>query len=204
LLQIIIRKFVCYFIGNMKRRLLNILIIPVILVFQLSSGNLYGRGFYPIPVIYSGNPHPVHISYTNIEYNQEKKKFEIIFKFYVDDFDLVLKAKYGKDLALKAGKWDNSYVNIIGKYILEHFKLIIDGKDKTSSRMKFVQKEVSETEIWLFYDYNAKEKNNIFEVHNSFLTDLYYDQHNLLIFTYLDQQKAVKLGYVERKETFSF
>jgi hypothetical protein len=187
----------------MKARL-NILHIAVMLLFQLLAGNLYGKHCNEFPFENSNIPHPVHLSYTNIEYNKEKEKFEILFKFYVDDFDLALKLKYGNDLALQAGKWEKSYEQIIGNYILEHFKLIIKGKDKTKSRLKFVKKELNENEICLYYDFNAKEKSNTFEVHNSFLTDLYYDQHNLLIFTYLEYQKAIKLGYLERKETFSF
>jgi hypothetical protein len=193
-----------YFIGNMKGKFENILFIAGIVLLQLFSGNIYGRDFNNFPVITIRNPHPVHISYTNIDYNKEKEKFEILFKFYVDDLDLILKAKYGNDLALQAGKWEKSYEQIIGNYILEHFKLIIKGKDKTRSRLKFVKKELRENEICFYYDFNAKEKSNTFEVHNSFMTDLYYDQHNLLIFTYLDYQKAVKLGYLEQKETFSF
>jgi hypothetical protein len=155
----------------------------------------------PYPSFYF---HPVHISFTNIEYDQEKGKFEILFKFYVDDFNHILKNKYGKDLGLGAGKWDKTYIDVVNKYILEHFKFIINNKDKTKSSLIFTRKEKTEDSIWFYYNISTKDRSNKFEIYNSFLTDLYMDQSNLLIFTYLGDQKAYKYNYDNIKEIFSF
>jgi hypothetical protein len=190
----------------MKRIIINIHSLFFLLAFLLFADNIPGNQLLDNSLFRKHNKtfHPVHISFTNIEYNAKKGKFEILFKFFVDDFDLILKAKYGKDLNLKAGMWDKSYIEIVNKYLLEHFKLIIGSKDKTKSSLKFVREEKTEDAVWLYYDFIDSDKNKKFEVYNSFLTDLYYDQHNLLIFTYLDQQKAVKLGYTNRTEIFIF
>jgi hypothetical protein len=201
-LRIIFSKFVCYFIGNMKRKSSNILWLCFIMVFQVYAvpENLFLiKKYKPLHAI-----HPVHISFTNIEYNQQKGKFEILFKFFIDDFNLILKNKFGKDLQLASGKWDNSYLHIINSYIFEHFKFIVNDKDKTKSSLKFVRKEKTEDSFCLYYDFNAKEKNNNFVVHNSFFNDLYMDQNNLLIFTYKGEQKAYKFDRSNIKEMFSF
>jgi hypothetical protein len=148
--------------------------------------------------------HPVHISFTNVDYNEAQDKFEILFKLFIDDFDEILKNKYGKNLNLTGGRWENNYVETINKYVLEHFKLIINRKDKTKSSLRFVKKETAEDAIWLYYDFITKEKNNTFEVHNSLMTDLFMDQKNLLIFTYKGKQKALKFDYSYTFEVFSF
>jgi len=157
------------------------------------------HGHIPCPFI-----HPVHISYTNIEYNDKTGKFEILFKFFIDDFKLILKNKYGEDLQLISDNVDKSYAEMINLYIFEHFKFIINNKDKTKSSLKFIKRDLSEDAIWLYYNFKTKEKNNSFEVHNSFLNDLYMDQSNLLIFTYKGAQKDYKFNFSKTKEVFSF
>jgi hypothetical protein len=147
--------------------------------------------------------HPVHISYTNIEYNNENGKFEILFKLFVDDFDLILQAKYGKDLKLKEGLWEKAYIGIINKYIFEHFKFVIGSKDKTKSGLQFIRRDISEGAIWLYYDFSSKKKSNTFEIYNSLMTDIYPDQTNLLLFTYMEKQKAFRFDISKLKEGFS-
>jgi hypothetical protein len=156
------------------------------------------------PILVQNWNHPVHISFTNIDYLPEKGRFEILFKFFVDDFDLILFNKYGKNLDLTGGRWEKSYIETINQYVFEHFKLLVGGKDKTKSSLKFSKHEFTEESISLYYSFNVKDKNNTFEVHNTFLTDLFLDQSNLLIFTYLENQKAVKFDRFKTSEPFIF
>jgi hypothetical protein len=190
----------------MKRIIINIHGLILLLAFLLFADNIPGNQLLNNSLFRKHNKtyHPVHISFTNIEFNQEKGKFEILFKFFVDDFNIIINNKYGKNLKLKEGMWDNTYPNIIDKYILEHFSLTIGDKDKTKSSLKFVRKEKTDDSIWLYYDLNIKDKNNKFEVYNSFLNDLYMDQNNLLIFTFKGEQKAYKYDRSNTKEMFSF
>jgi hypothetical protein len=188
----------------MKRKTLNILIFFSLLTYPIianSGNNPIYQDTTCRPVILF---HPVHISFTNIDYNEPQDKFEILFKLFIDDFDEILKTWYGKNLNLTGGRWENNYIETINQYMLEHFKLIINKKDKTKSSLKFVKKETAEDAIWLYYDFITKEKNNTFEVHNSLMTDLFMDQKNLLIFTYKGKQKALKFDYSYTFEVFSF
>jgi hypothetical protein len=190
----------------MKRFNLNIRSLVFLMAFLLFADNIPGNQLLDNSLFRKHNKtiHPVHISFTNIEYNLEKGKFEILFKFFVDDFKLIINNKYGKSLKLREGIWDKTYSDIIDKYILEHFKLTIGDKDKTKSLLKFVRKEIAEDYIWLYYDFNTKDKNNKFEVYNSFLTDLYMDQNNLLIFTFKGEQKTYIYDKSNINEMFSF
>ena len=145
--------------------------------------------------------HPVHVSYTNVEYMQDKKEFHILFKIFVDDFDKILLQKYHVNLELTAGKKKSGYEKYMSKYLLEHFKIIIDNKDFTKSRLKFSHSEIREKAIWLYYNYKYSGKSANFEIWNSIMTDLYRDQTNLLIFTFYDYQQAINFtnSYVKEK-----
>ncbi len=147
--------------------------------------------------------HPVHISYTHIEFNQTTNKFEILIKLFVDDFDLILFQKYGKNLKLAEGKMDKGNDETIKRYINEHFKLIINGKDKAKPSFNLLKKEIKDLSIWLHFDFSFKGNCSTFEIYNSLMTDLYPDQSNLLIFTYKDEQKAFKFKTGKTKEQFT-
>jgi hypothetical protein len=161
----------------------------------------FGRSNKQIVVLPS---HPVHISFTNIEFNPATNKFDILFKLFVDDFDIILTKKYGKTLNLSGGQPIKGAHEIIDRYILEHFKMIINGKDKTKSELKFNKMEVKELSIWLYYDFSFNGNCNTFDLQNSLMTDLYQDQNNLLIFTYKDAQKAIKFSLAKTEEKLTF
>lgn len=148
--------------------------------------------------------HPVHLSFTTVEYFEEEKKFKILFKLFVDDLDLVLKEKYGKDLKLLEGRWEKNYDKIINAYILEHFRITMDGKDKTKSVLKLTSHEVKEQAMWLYYDFNYKAKSEIFNIQNTLMMDLYPDQKNLLIFVFKEEQKAVQFNVKQTKQEIRF
>ncbi len=148
--------------------------------------------------------HPVHISFTTIEYFENERKFKILFKIFVDDFDLVLNGEYGEDLKLHEGRWEKNYSKVIGKYITEHFKLVADGKDKTKSLLKLTNHEVKEQAMWLYYDFDYKVKSEIFNIQNTLMMDLYPDQKNLLIFVFKEEQKAVQFNNKQTKQEIRF
>lgn len=148
--------------------------------------------------------HPIHISFTTIEYNNKESRFKILFKIFVDDFDLILKLKYGYELNLEKGKWGDNHQKIVDKYLLEHFRLVFDNKDKTKSALKFQKREIKEQAIWLYYDFKSKVKSDIFNIQNSLMTDLYPDQKNLLIFVFKGNERAIKFDVEETKQRLSF
>ncbi|MEN8120235.1 MAG: DUF6702 family protein [Bacteroidota bacterium] len=154
-------------------------------------------------VVQETNFHPVHVSFTNLEYVKDKKQFQILFKIFADDFDLVLKKKYNVFLNLENGEKPDGYEKIVTKYILEHFKIVIDNKDFTESKLKFLHLELKEKAVWLHYIYKFKGQSNSFELRNSLMTDLYYDQTNLLIFNYNSFQKAIRFTNDKTKEVLS-
>lgn len=148
--------------------------------------------------------HPVHVSFTNVEYDVKSKTFKILFKIFVDDFDKVLEQKYHVRLDLQLGKKKNGYQEYITKYINEHFKVFVDNKEITRNKLKFSHSELREKAIWLYYNCKYSGKSAKFEIWNSLMTDLYRDQTNLLIFTYFDNQSAIRFTNSKTLEKVSF
>ncbi len=185
----------------MKRGILYISLI-ICIFFE---NNIYANRFFHLQSIdlqdyITPTFHPVHISFTNIEYNQTTKKFEILIKLFVDDFNVILNRKYGKNINLNDNQQLKGSHETINSYINEHFKLTINGKDKAKSQLELNKMEIKELSIWLYYDFSYKGVCSTFDIYNSLMTDLYQDQTNLLIFTYKDEQKAFKFNIGKPKE----
>ncbi len=178
--------------------------ISILLCFAVNANLGATNTFKDTSIIKQQVLHPVHISFATIEYFEKDKKFRILFKLFVDDFDLVLKEKYGQDLKLLEGRWEKKYPKTINQYILEHFKLIVDGKDRTKSTLKLTRHEVKEKAMWLYYDFSCKVKSDIFNIQNTLMMDLYQDQRNLLIFVFKEEQKAVQFNVKQTKHEIRF
>jgi hypothetical protein len=143
---------------------------------------------------FSNAVHPVHVTVTNIEFIEKANKYEISIKIFQDDFENIIKQKYG--IALNLGK-ETEYKDskkIISRYIFEHFRLLHDNKDKTTKKLKLIDKKLSDLAVWLYFDYEKIGDFKNIQINNSLMTDLYFDQTNLLIFTYKKTQKAIKFS----------
>ncbi len=146
--------------------------------------------------------HPVHISFTTIEYFEKEHQYKILFKIFADDFDLILNTLYNKNIQLAAGKWEKSYLEPINSYISNNFKLI-DSNDKTLV-LKFDRKEFKEKAVCLYYKVKRKAKKGKFRVLNKLILDLYPDQKNLLIFVFDGKTEAIQFGHNDIEKEVNF
>ncbi len=136
------------------------------------------------------NPqHPVHISVTNIEYVDSTQKFDISIRLFLDDFENIVSQKYGKNLFLGKENEIPEAKDLIMKYLNEHFKIFVN---KTQKTLKFNEKKIIDIELWLYLETEEKNFVKNCEIFNSLYTDLYFDQTNLLIFSYQHFQKPMR------------
>ncbi len=146
--------------------------------------------------------HPVHISFTTIEYFEKEQQYKILFKIFADDFDLILNKLYDKNIKLSERKWEKSYLEPINSYIKNNFQLSCNN-DKNIS-LKFDRKEFKEQAVYLYYKVKHKTKVGKFMILNKLMLDLYPDQKNLLIFVFGGETKALQFGHNDIKKEVNF
>ncbi len=157
-----------------------------------------------LPVDDNKLQHPVHVSLTNIEYKKANKNFELVFKIFTDDFENALKNKYGVTTHLgteKEVKQTNEYIK---KYILENFRFLINNRDQTSQRLKFLRKDFNTEATWLYYEFIPPTNIKSVTIKNTILNQLFNDQTNLVFFSYLDGQKAYRLDNIVTEKHIEF
>ncbi|WP_020527941.1 DUF6702 family protein [Flexithrix dorotheae] len=145
--------------------------------------------------------HPVHISLTQMDYNEKNKSIELTHKIYVDDFELALKQYDDLEFRLGTEKEMANSDQFIQKYIDATMKIYLDGEEKQAN---FIGREVDFEAIWIFRE--IKDVNNIGDlvIENSILTDLYDDQKNILHLKYLEEKKSFLFKKGNTREEANF
>jgi len=151
--------------------------------------------------------HPVHISITNIDYNETENVFDLSIKLFANDFEKIINKN--NNIVLNLGeKNENLQCNrFIDKYIKHHFILKINNKNLIKG-VELLKKEVKKDDnsVWLYYKLKYPKKKSIegkkVEVVNVLMNDLYNDQKNLFIFTYKNTKEGFNFG--KNKINFEF
>ncbi|HSH52962.1 MAG TPA: DUF6702 family protein [Bacteroidales bacterium] len=123
--------------------------------------------------------HPVHVSFTNVEYLQDKNEISVSFQLFTEDFELLFFHLYEKEFKLSKLESVQRFQGKIDQYFNHHFKLKHDDLD-----LKLENKEIKTTEefTWFYYRIPLKEQlPQEVTIQNTILFDLFFDQKNLLI-----------------------
>ena len=131
--------------------------------------------------------HPVHVSITNLEYIPSENKVKLSFKVFEDDIQLLFAHLYQINADFSNEDSYYNYQSKIDEYFTSHFKILIGEKEHKFSYKSF--KKEGHT-IWFYYETNIDSEPKSIEFFNTIFLDLYFDQKNLLIFSYKCQDKA--------------
>ena len=127
--------------------------------------------------------HPVHLTVTNIEYNHEKKKFEVSIRLFLNDFEKIIDYKNNVTLNLYKSNEISDANRYINQYIYEHLQIKVNGEVLPKKKYILTKRKKEDVTLWLYYDIKYSRSPKTIEVSDNLMTDLYSDQKNLLIFT---------------------
>jgi hypothetical protein len=138
--------------------------------------------------------HPVHVSVTNLEINTARDTIYITQKMFTDDFDLLFYHLYEKNIKPVAGKeFSSNELSLVNGYMKDAF-VIEAGSAKLP--LKFVKKDQDIESIWLHYTCPLPSKKiKTLMLTNSLLLQLFEDQTNLVIVTYLGGDTGYTFNY---------
>lgn len=146
--------------------------------------------------------HPLHISVTEIEYNDKVKSLQIISRIFVDDLETAIKdEKKLPNLDILNPKGDQDTKALITEYLEKHFAISLDGKKQ---KMSFLGYEEENFAFVCYIEIEKVEGFKTLEVENTLITDTYSDQSNLVHVTYNGPVKSARLMKDKPKEKFTF
>jgi len=143
-----------------------------------------------ISVFFILGSHPLHMSFTNIEYNDSIQEWEVSVKLFKDDFADEMKRLYSVDIDIEVGIVDSVQQKSCHSFISDYFDLRINDDVIGVDSWKYQGSKLNFEAIWLNYSFPYNEEPRDIEVKNTLMFSLFRDQKNLLIFTFNDFQKA--------------
>ncbi len=135
--------------------------------------------------------HPMHVSVTEIQYNEKNKSFEIISRIFIDDLELSIRNKTkdeSLDLLKPAGGQTTD--QLVSAYLREKFNIRLDGK---LVKVNYIAHEIEDAAMICYLEIEGVKKVKTVEVTNSVIQETHSDQSNLVHVTYLGPIKSLRL-----------
>ncbi|MBS1491163.1 MAG: hypothetical protein JSS93_11600 [Bacteroidetes bacterium] len=146
--------------------------------------------------------HPVHISVTEINYNEKNKSLEIISRVFVDELELGVRAQRKEpELDLLAPPAATTTKDLVSAYYRLHLRVKIDGRPVL---LNFIAYEKEDISIVSYIEIENVKKLKTIEVFNDLVTEIHDDQSNLVHVTYKSPVKSVRLTRNTTSEVFHF
>jgi hypothetical protein len=143
--------------------------------------------------------HPVHVTFTSIEYDPDMVTFKVFVRMYFDDF-LRDSKLIGTEIQNKDFSDDDpASIKAMEKYLAE--KVILKVNEAQLSG-KLLTMKLDDNEISMNLNYRAVKKPKTITVKNFIMTGLYSDMSNMMIVKVNDFEEGVKMTSNLTEQTF--
>jgi hypothetical protein len=158
--------------------------------------------FWPAGTLAKVGMHPIHISVTEINYNEKSKSLQITNRVFTDELELGVRAQRKEaELDLLEPKNGITTKQLVQDYLTTHIKIKIDGKPVKLNFLGFEREDIS---IVSYIEIENVKKLKTIEVFNDIITEIHDDQSNLVHVTYKSPVKSTRLTRDNTTETFTF
>lgn len=135
--------------------------------------------------------HPIHVSVTEITFDEKERELEIIARIFIDDLETsIQQAKQQSELKLLEPGGGVTTDQLVKEYLGPRFKISLDGQPQ---KVKYLGHEREGEAMLCYIQVSNVKKWKTIEVLNSVITELYDDQSNLVHVTVNDEVKSLRL-----------
>jgi len=149
--------------------------------------------------------HPLHLTFTNLEYKTQNNRWVLTIKVFSDDFAANLKMATGTGTIIDKKSKSLETELALKKWLESRLKIWFDSRPVEFDAWRFDGIRVKEDASWLTYTFSAAMPTSEIKIRNTLLFDLYSDQKNLFIlamgqfqsaheFKNKDQETIIKLN----------
>jgi hypothetical protein len=135
--------------------------------------------------------HPMHVTVTEIKFDEKEKELEIMSRMFIDDLEKTLQNNLKQpELDVLDPKNGLTLDQMAGKYLTEHLKISLENKSQTVTYLGHER----DGEALVFYLLVSKVKKwKTIQIHNDAITETHEDQSNLVHVTVRETVKSLRL-----------
>ncbi|HAS36604.1 MAG TPA: hypothetical protein DCS15_08960 [Flavobacteriales bacterium] len=141
-------------------------------------------------ILDSASAHPLYVSITQIEFNQQKKRLEVSIKVFQDDLLKALKAERASILE-PCGEGEGIQ-NLLEEYLKKNFDVVVKEKHL---KIDFLGSKCEDDDIiYLFVSLDLKNAPEELFVKNSILFDQLESQENIVHINIGEKKRSLLLN----------
>jgi hypothetical protein len=145
--------------------------------------------------------HPLHISVTEIEFDEKNKSLEIMSRIFIDDLETTLRKRANNSDLDVLNTSKTTLDQLMAAYYRDHFKVSLDGKAQVIRYLGYEK----DGDAFVFYiEIEKVKKWRMIHVTNSLLTEMFDDQSNLVHVTVRGDVKSMRLTKDHLVDQLSF
>ncbi len=148
--------------------------------------------FLILPLFAFATAHKFYVSVTNVRYSEKDRAIQITSRIFIDDFENVLKERYGFTAELATKNESKEADAYIDKYFQAKFAVEINGKNASYN---FIGKKY-DADVMICYIEVPKvdlAHTTSIQITNEILTDLFDEQQNIVHFKIDGKKKSFVL-----------
>jgi len=168
---------------------MTLLFFRPLLVCSLLMGLLPVNKSVPVP-------HPLHVSTTDVSYNGQDSKLEVICTIFTDDFELAIQKQYNSKTDLQKSDMHKAMDLLVKKYIDEHLQV---KSGNIASSLNYLGFELDHEAINVYLESEKTSSPKKIDVEVSLLYNIFDDQINIVHMTVNGVRKSGKINYPDKK-----
>ena len=134
--------------------------------------------------------HPLHISVTEIGFDEKENELEIVSRIFIDDLETAIRAERNMPSLDLISSQNSTTDEFVKDYILKKIEISLDGKRQT---LNYLGAEREDDALICFIQIANVKKWKTITVMNRVLLETFDDQSNLVHVTVRDQVKSMRL-----------
>ena len=135
--------------------------------------------------------HPIHVSVTEIEFDDKDQALEIMIRVFIDDLELTLRNDLGQpELDILNPAKGQTTDGLVSKYLKEHFKVSLDEKVRQTN---YLGHERESEAMVCYIEVKDVGKWKTIGIFNDIIMATHDDQSNLIHVYVKDDVKSLRL-----------
>jgi len=146
--------------------------------------------------------HPLHVSVTEIEYDEKEKELEIVMRMFTDDLETSIRADaHLPELDLLHPPSGHTTEALVKKYVMARLQITLDGKEQ---KLNFLGIEKDMDAVTAYIQVSPVKRWKTITVVNSVIHETYDDQSNIVHVTLGGTARSLRLMRNNPSGTITF
>ncbi len=156
-----------------------------------------------LPLFSFVDSHKFYVSSTEVDYSEKDKTIQVVSRYFIDDFENMLKERYGIVPQLTSEKEMENIDSYFNQYLLDHFSIKVNEK---KIKLTFIGKEYDNDVVKVYMESEKINNKSIrgIEIKNTALFEMFDTQQNIVHVTMNSVNKSYNLYDGNEKALLKF